>query len=68
MDRSSSIHSGLVSRAGPVANGKNTMMFFFGTADSPDDPNDSSAVKYYVFGYTDPDPLGTCPGAPLAPT
>ena len=62
------IHSGLVSRPGPVTNGKNTVMFFFGTADDPDNPNDSTASTYYVFGYTDPDPLGACPGAPVAPT
>lgn len=62
------IHSGLVSRPGPVASGKNTVMFFFGTADSPDDPYDSTASRYYVFGYTDPDPVGTCPNAPVAPT
>jgi type IV pilus assembly protein PilY1 len=62
------IHSGLVSRPGPVTNGKNTVMFFFGTADNPDDPNDAIASKYYVFGYTDPNPLGTCPAAPVAPT
>ncbi len=62
------IHSGLVSRPGPITDGKNTVMFFFGTADSPDDPYDATASRYYVFGYTDPDPLGTCPPAPVAPT
>ena len=62
------IHSGLVSRPGPVTAGKNTVMFFFGTADSPDDPYDTSASRYYVFGYTNPDPLGSCPGSPVAPT
>jgi len=62
------IHSGLVSRPGPITNGKSTVMFFFGTADSPDDPYDATASRYYVFGYTDPDPLGACPAAPLPPT
>ncbi len=62
------IHSGLVSRPGPITDGKSTVMFFFGTADSPDDPYDATASRYYVFGYTDPDPLGTCPSAPVAPT
>src|SRR5262249_22462969 len=55
------IHSGLVSRPGPMNGSKNTVMFFFGTADSPDDPYDSTASRYYVFGYPDADPLATCP-------
>jgi type IV pilus assembly protein PilY1 len=62
------IHSGLVSRPGPLANSKWTVLFFFGTGDNPDDPYDSTASKYYVFGYADPDPLGACPSVPLAPT
>jgi type IV pilus assembly protein PilY1 len=62
------IHSGLVSRPGPSVAGKWTVLFFFGTGDSPDDPYDAMASSYHVFGYTDPDPLGTCPAAPLPPT
>ena len=63
------IHSALVSRPGPLTDaGKATVMFFFGTADSPDDPYDATASRYYVFGYTDTDPRGPCPGAPYPPT
>lgn len=41
------------------------VQLYYGTADNPDDPNDTQASQYFVMAYEDDSPMGACLGRPM---